>query len=251
MLTAVQHQVRTLALRTTDPLRIGPFQLRLDPAWPTPAANYAIPDDGAKPTAAEIRSLTATFRERGLPPRLEFLPDCAPDVEPALRAAGFSVLNRRPLLACGPGDVRPVAAPDGDRVGAPEDERELREAAQVQHEAFGESGEVAPGMIAWLRRTGESGGRVGCAVIEAALEVVGAGVYAPPVGGVTELAGVAVAEPFRRRGIASALSAHLTAAALDGGAELIWLEPEDADVARIYARVGYRPLGEKLTLGLD
>ncbi len=61
---------------------------------------------------------------------------------------------------------------------------------------------------------------------------------------------MAVAPRFRRRGIGAALSAHLTSLAHRRGYRLVWLEPADDAVERIYAAIGYRPLGEKLTLSL-
>ncbi|MGW1093662.1 GNAT family N-acetyltransferase, partial [Streptomyces sp. NPDC002596] len=80
---------------------------------------------------------------------------------------------------------------------------------------------------------------------------VGAGGCSVPVRGLTELAGLAVADAFRRRGIGAALSAHPTAAAFARGCRVVWLEPADAAVERIYAGIGYRRVGEKLNISID
>ncbi|MFD7943666.1 GNAT family N-acetyltransferase, partial [Streptomyces sp. NPDC059744] len=103
----VQSHARTLAQRSPDHLRIGPFTVRHNPDWQLKYANYAIPDQGAEPTAADVQALIAAFRERDRMPRLEYLPGGAPAVEPALRAAGFTVENRAPILACALGDLQP------------------------------------------------------------------------------------------------------------------------------------------------
>ena len=70
----IQHDARTRALRSADHLRSGPFVIRFDADWATPFANYAIPDDGAQPTAADIDALVLAFRDRERLPRLEYLP---------------------------------------------------------------------------------------------------------------------------------------------------------------------------------
>src|SRR5439155_3132376 len=75
--------------------------------------------------------------------------------------------------------------------------------------------------------------------------VVGAGQTTRAVGGAAELTAVAVAEPYRRRGIAAAVSAFLTDAAHRRGAGLVWLEAAGPDEQRVYERVGYRHVGEK------
>ena len=57
------------------------------------------------------------------------------------------------------------------------------------------------------------------------------------------LAGVAVAEPARRRGIAAAMSSWLLARAFAGGARLAHLHPDTDDAARVYARLGFADAG--------
>ena len=77
--------------------RIGPFLASFSRTSTNPFLNYAIPDDSADPTAAEVQHLIAAYAARGLRPRLEYLPGCAPRVEAALAAAGF-VAEGRPAL---------------------------------------------------------------------------------------------------------------------------------------------------------
>jgi ribosomal protein S18 acetylase RimI-like enzyme len=67
---------------------------------------------------------------------------------------------------------------------------------------------------------------------------------AGPCGTIT---GVAVSEPFRRRGIAGALSSRAVAALFDSGATLVHLSPDTDDAASVYARLGFREVsGVKL-----
>ncbi|WP_371799287.1 GNAT family N-acetyltransferase [Streptomyces sp. NBC_01707] len=245
----VQSHTRTLALRSPDHLRIGPFTVRHNPDWQLKYANYAIPDQGAEPTAADVQALIAAFRERDRMPRLEYLPGGAPAVEPALLAAGFTVENRAPILACSPADLLPPKPVDALVITEPATDAEFDAAARVQHHGYGGTGEPEGGEAAWLRNAAAGGGVAALATVDGV--PAGVGGCSVPVDGLTELAGLAVADAFRRRGIGAALSAHLTATAFARGCRVVWLEPGDADVERIYAGIGYRRIGEKLNISLD
>ncbi|WP_329161450.1 GNAT family N-acetyltransferase [Streptomyces sp. NBC_01717] len=245
----VQSHTRTLAQRSPDHLRIGPFTVRHNPDWQLKYANYAIPDQGAEPTAADVQALIAAFRERDRMPRLEYLPGGAPAVEPALLAAGFTVENRAPILACALGDLLPPKPVDALVIAEPATDAEFDAAARVQHHGYGGTGEPEGGEAAWLRDAAAGGGVAALATVDGV--PAGAGGCSVPVDGLTELAGLAVTDTFRRRGIGAALSAHLTATAFARGCRVVWLEPGDADVERIYAGIGYRRIGEKLNISLD
>ncbi|MGW2177385.1 GNAT family N-acetyltransferase [Streptomyces sp. NPDC001732] len=245
----VQTHARTLALRSPDHFRVGPFTVRYNPDWSIKYANYAIPDQSAEPTPGELDALIAAFREHDRLPRLEFLPGWAPAVEPALLAAGFTVENRAPILACAPGDLRSPKPVDALAIAEPVTDAEFAAAALVQYRGYGGTGEPEGGEAIWLRTAVEGGGVAALATLDGA--PAGAGGCSVPVDGLTELAGLAVADAFRRRGIGAALSAHLTATAFERGCRMVWLEPGDADVERIYAGIGYRRIGEKLNISLD
>src|SRR3569832_2163949 len=80
-------------LRVTAPqgrvaLRTGPFLATFDPRRDNPYRNYAVPDDGADPTPAEIEAFAEICRAHGRRPRLEYAPEAAPAQEAALVAAG-------------------------------------------------------------------------------------------------------------------------------------------------------------------
>ncbi|MFF4244075.1 GNAT family N-acetyltransferase [Streptomyces sp. NPDC001822] len=247
--TAIQDYARTLTLRSPDHYRVGPFTVRHNPGWELKFANYAIPDRGAEPTAQDLADLVAAFRERDRLPRLEFLPAWAPAVEPALLAAGFTVENRAPVMACAAEGLLMPKPVDGLRVAEPVTDAEFTAAAAVQHTGFGGEGGPDDGEIAWLRAASEGGGVSALATVDGV--PAGAGGCSVPVGGIGELAGLAVAGAFRRRGVGAALSAWLTRTAFARGFDAVWLEPGGPDVERIYAGIGYRRAGEKLNISLD
>jgi ribosomal protein S18 acetylase RimI-like enzyme len=245
----VQQHARALALRSPGHVRVGPFVARFHPTWGSPFANYAIPDDGATPSAADVRALVRAFHTRDRLPRLEYLPRCAPQVEPALLAAGFTAEDRPPLMACARGALAVPPPVDGLTLTEPADDAACLRAAAVQHAGFGEPGTASADAGAGLRRTVASGGVVVLATLADGTDA-GAGVCTTPVDGLTELGGLAVVEAARRRGVGAAVAAHLTSLALERGLRAVWLEPGGPHVQRLYARLGYRVIGERLNISL-
>ncbi|RVX46315.1 acetyltransferase (GNAT) family protein [Nonomuraea polychroma] len=230
--------------------RVGPFTVRFDEHDDALPFNYAIPDDDSAPMADEVAELVAAFRERGRTPRLEYVPAAAPKVESALLAAGFTAEGRFPLLVCSPDEVvDSVMADDAIRVALVSDDPGLWRVARVMNEAF-QAPEATEHDVARLRGVLDRGGLVAAAVDTTTGDVVGGGQIGSPHRGVAEVAGIAVLSSQRRRGIGGAITAFLTRAAASAGITTPFLTPADDRAAQIYARVGYRKLGEALFLSL-
>ncbi len=246
----VQNHLRSRALRSADHFRVGPFVVNYSPERSNPFYNYAIPDDRATPSAEDVAALVEAFHARDRVPRLEYLPVCAPEVEPVLLAAGFAAENRAAVMVCSAHTLLlPPPVDDGVRLQEPREDAEFLAVAGVQHLGYGESGPLDPGSAARLRGTADGGGVV---VLATAADgsPVGGGICTPPSDGLTELAGLAVDTGHRRRGIGAAVSARLTGTALARGCRLVWLEPGEPAIGRMYARIGYRVVGEKLNIRL-
>ncbi|MFJ2957942.1 GNAT family N-acetyltransferase [Streptomyces sp. NPDC087270] len=253
MSTNVQNFAVANLRRRPAAMEVGGFVVGFDPATSSPYVNYATPLPGAEPTAADVAALVGAFRDRGLKPRLEFAPDRAPEVEPALRAAGFGVEAVHEYLVCEPGALSmPPSAGGltGPLVAAPTTEQEYAAIDAALSEAFeGEFAASAEG-VARLRRTQENGGAVrfvsapegGCA---------GGGSCSAPAVGTAELAGIGTRPAFRRRGIGAAVTAALTAAMFEQGAESVWLEYSGDGSRRVYERLGYSPQGTRLYMALE
>ena len=64
-----------------------------------------------------------------------------------------------------------------------------------------------------------------------------------PVDDVTEVMSVGTLPSARRRGAGAAVTGRLVEDARGRGAELVFLSAADDDVARLYGRLGFRPLG--------
>lgn len=217
---------------------VGPFLVLVHAESDNPFRNYAVPVDGAAPSAADVASLVAFFRERRRLPRLEYVRP-APAVDASLGAAGFDIASTLTLMALD-GGVAPVTA-DGYAVALVDDVDSLRRAAGVQDVAYGEvAGEPDP---AGLVRTVEHGGQVALATHVASGAAVGAGLSTPPQGGLVEIAAVGVMPEHRRRGIGALVTSVLTDSALGRGHQP-FLQVERDEPLRVYQRIGYRVIGE-------
>ncbi|AGP58047.1 GNAT family N-acetyltransferase [Streptomyces rapamycinicus] len=228
----------------------GGFVAGFDPGTTSPYINYATPLPGARPTARDVMELIGAFRVRGLKPRLEFAPDAAPEVEPAVREAGFGVEATHAYLVCTP---ERLAVPRGTAavpVAVPATDEDYRAIDAALSEAFASEFAASEEWAARLRRVQEDGGAVrfvrapdgGCA---------GGATCSAPAVGTAELAGVGTRPAFRGRGIAAAVTAALTETMFARGARSVWLEYSGEGSRRVYERVGFEARGTRLYMSLE
>ncbi|MEU5535652.1 GNAT family N-acetyltransferase [Streptomyces sp. NPDC020362] len=248
MHTDVQSFAVAHLLRRPAAVEAGGFIVGFDPTTTSQYVNYATPVPGAEPTDQDVSALIEAFHERGLKPRLEFAPDAAPAVEPALRRAGFGTEAVHEYLVCTPATLVVPAGAVGVEIPARDEDYVAIDTALA--EAFGGEFPASPEGAARLRRTQESGGAVrfvraddgGCA---------GAAICSAPAEGTAELAGVGTRPAYRGRGIAASVTAALAGTAFHGGALSVWLEYSGEGSRRVYERVGFRPAGTRLYLTLE
>ena len=250
-MSAIQTYVRKTAPRGRATEQVGPFLATYSPGTAHPMLNYAIPDDGAKPTAAEIDALTEAYRRRDLLPRLEYFTDVAPDLENLLVGAGYALERRVALMTCTASGFADHAAPSGYAVREPESAEDYRRMRSAQNRAYGEPAEVTEEETERAKKSKAAGVTSVLAEDLTTDEVVAGGVALEIVDGTTEIAGIGVLDTHRGRGLAAALTAFLTSDAFAKGAHTAFLTPGDAGIGRIYARVGYRPAGECVHLSLS
>jgi GNAT superfamily N-acetyltransferase len=239
----IQAYIRRNATSGRDTERIGPFTATFSRDSTNPYLSYAIPDEGARPTAADVDALAESYLKRGRQPRLEYLPKLAPEVEAALLAGGFTVDQRVPVMICRPGEERPQPTPLGIELLTPGTDEECIGLVRAQHEAYGEP---APPNGAGIRRLLDEGGLAVLARDAATGEPAGGGVCDAISDGIGELAGFGVREKFRRRGIAAAITSYLTGAAHRAGATTAFLTPGGEAEERIYRRAGFHTIDEIL-----
>jgi len=224
------------------------------PGWPY----YARPIPGAGlPTVEEIAAVRARQRDLGVPEALEWIREVQPELEAVARTAGLKV-KAVPLMALGEGRWRTPDPPDGVtvRMLAPGDPA-LAATGAVQHIGFANPG-TAVGAAGPAERDASAVGQSAVeldflsdrirngvtlpAVAEDESGVLAGGSH-QPVGPVTAIVGVATLPSARRRGLAALVTARLVQDARERGAELVFIEAEDDDVARIYGRLGFERVG--------
>jgi RimJ/RimL family protein N-acetyltransferase len=220
--------------------RIGPFLIRLAPDTKHPMLNYAVPDEDARPSDADVDTLVKAFESRGLLPRLEYASGGAPALEEMLHRQGFSTEARLTIMICRPGEERLAEVPPGFKVVLARSDEDHADAIVVADQAYGEPGGTPDRTrIEGRRRQVQNGGAVVLARHLSTGAPAGSGLFPVPRAGVTELAGVGTADAFRRRGVASAVTSCLLKSAFEAGVQLVWLTPEHVGSERIYARVGF------------
>jgi GNAT superfamily N-acetyltransferase len=220
-------------------------------AWPY----YARPVPGGGAVhPADVEVVRARQRELGLPEKLEWVADTTPSAAGAAEASGMAVTSY-PLLVLGE-QLRPAPV-DGVTVRLldPADLAlgPMQAAVAV---GFAEPG-TAVGSAGPRERDGLHAQRdprvdrfvrdqvtAGHAVMAVAEDERGplAGGTALPRGDVAELVGIATLPAARRRGLAALVVAALVDAVAARGVTTTFMGAADADVARVYGRVGFRPV---------
>ncbi|MEU9194179.1 GNAT family N-acetyltransferase [Streptomyces hundungensis] len=236
----------------------GPLTLfvREGAGWPF----YARPTRGhdGPVTAADVDAVRARQREVKAPEAFEWVAEVSPGLRAAVEESGL-VVHEHPLLVLDPGAPAAEPHPLVRVLGAADPL--LHAALVVPHLAFAAPGTgVGPAGAAELAaeitaRAGDGRAqqvaeriRAGCSALAAAVEdglVLCSGMH-NPVGAVTEIVGVGTLPAARRRGLGRAVTAALVAHARAAGVATVFLSAGDADVARMYATLGFRPAGTAL-----
>ena len=133
----VQASIRTVNATEREAIVAGPFTLYRNRASDHPYLNYAVPNAGVRRWEG-IDELRAAFAAEGLQPRLEFVAECAPGLEEALAADGFSLQGRYPVMTLPAEQLREVPAPDGVIIARVLVGGDVRALLATAAEAFGD-----------------------------------------------------------------------------------------------------------------
>jgi ribosomal protein S18 acetylase RimI-like enzyme len=224
------------------------------PGWPY----YARPrrGSGATVTAENIRAVRARQRELLIPESFEWIDEAAPEMTAAAPGSGLAV-RAHPLMVLGTLAPASVAEPGITvRLVSPDDP-ELDRIWAVPAVAFGHPGTSA-GLAGAVERDKIAAEhddstitmlrdrlRSGQSLLAAAFDRDGplAAGSCQPLDGMAEITGVGVLPSARRMGLGAAVTAVLATDALRRGVGTVFLSASDEDVARIYARLGFRRIG--------
>ncbi len=216
---------------------IGPFTLfiKLGGGFPY----YARPSLGSDTfRASDVDRVRERQRQLDLPESFEWVAETTPNLAVAARESGLEV-HEHPLLVLREPRTAPPVEGVTIRLVSPEDD--LAAIRVLLRVAFGGPEEHASAEVVERDRERlRSGLTVTAAAFTQDGKAVAAGSH-QPLNGVSEVVGVGTLPAFRRRGIASALTALLVQDALTR-VDTVFLSAGDDDAARIYERVGFQRL---------
>jgi ribosomal protein S18 acetylase RimI-like enzyme len=244
----LQAYMRQVLMRGREVVAVPPFTLFFHQIDANTYFNYAIPDE---PAGAYLREplvvLRREFRARSRRPRFEFIEEYAPDLAPALRANGFAEESRTHLMVCTPSTLQPTPETGGmtiQQIDATTPLDLVQEHLDTNSRGFEPSAEATT-----LEKAENFRGHLGKSrgfTVYLEGQAAGAGMFTAPLDGLTELVGIATLEAFRRRGVATALTAHATRSAFAQGVEVAFLSAADERAGRVYERIGFRPFATML-----
>lgn len=238
-----------------------------------PGAPYYGGPGHARPTAegasaviaADIARVRARQRELGVPEAFEWLAEVAPGLRDRIEAAGLPV-SERPLMvidAHHPVPQRPV--PEGVKHHVlTADDPVLPAALALPRLAFAEQGTAVgsaghnelsvvadelskDGTVTSIRPAIRAGHKTIIAALDPDGTPLAVGHY-HPANGTTEIGGIGTLPTARRQGLAAVLTTALVNHARDHGVSTVFLAYAEDDVARIYARLGFRPADSTLLI---
>jgi ribosomal protein S18 acetylase RimI-like enzyme len=248
----LETYMRRAAMLGREAVETPPFVCLFSPHDPLRFFNYAKP---LEPVGAEwngldeaLAALRQAFRTRQRMPRLEFIEEFAPDLGPALAAAGFSLEDRYPLLVSTPETLRQTSPIDGLTIttltpDSPADD--LLACLSVQQQGFGEIAGDPP-TLADVDDLRANLAREGAFLARLADVPAGAMMYTAPLDGLTELVGGTTLEAYRRRGIGAAMVAAAAADAFGRDVEIVLLTAASEHASHVFQRVGFRWYGTGL-----
>jgi ribosomal protein S18 acetylase RimI-like enzyme len=235
----IQSYLHETARGFYEDVAVPPFTCFFHPRDPLRYFNYAIPDEpAAGDLAGPLELLRTEFRSRDRLPRFEYVEGFAPELAAELERAGFELELRAPLMTCSVEEIAPPAPMPGFEIVP--GSHDWRAYLTVGRRAFGAGDEPE----ASDEEIEERRSRPDSAVALLGLldgEPVAVAAATPPLDGLSEVAGIAVLEGARRRGLGGAMTAAAALAAAGNGAELVFLAPGSDDARSVYERVGFRP----------
>jgi GNAT superfamily N-acetyltransferase len=240
----IQNYLRESARGHYQSISLPPFTLFFHPSDDLEYFNYAIPD---KPCGGDLRevlaALRAEFHQRSRRARFEFFEAFAPQLPDSLCEAGFEEEDRQWSMLCTPASLQPAPVVPGLEVVAlnpSSSSQDIRDFIIAQQEGFTLSMKADP-TEEQIQHERQNLNRSFAFLGRFEGEPAGAAVFARPISGVTEVAGIATREAFRRRGIAGALTVQAARTAFDMGVQTACLTAADERAGSVYQRAGFTP----------
>jgi GNAT superfamily N-acetyltransferase len=239
----IQAYLHTKTVQQTEQVVIPPFTVYLHPSDTSCDANYAMPHAPViEPLLPILSHVCVVFAARHRTPCFSLLDACAPALATVLPRAGFREVARSQVMVCTQQTLRLPPLPADAAVVTLSSESsldEIKEGLNVNALGFDPQADRATDAEAAEFRRSLHGSRAFTLWHDG--QAVSGGMFTDIRDGVAELVGIATLAPFRRRGLAAALTAYATQTAFEHGANMVFLVAANAPAGRVYARVGFRP----------
>src|SRR6202158_337892 len=230
----------------TELLTIGPFRAVIPATdhfggWVT-IVEGAVGESESMDAAESLRSV---FKRRGTNPEIEYNEALFPNVGRWLEAAGFSLAERNPLMACRPAGFRPFEATDVvlRRLTPDADIADLQAFQRIRWTNGGDDERSVPG-VELLEKELISATSV---YLLASIDGESAGPGASTaLKGAAEIVGVVTRRDKRGRGIAASVTSNLVAMHFGAGGDFVFLDAANDTAARVYERLGFKEFGATL-----
>ncbi len=202
-------------------------------------------DNDQKRLALSLANARTRVEMSGGQTHVRIVEELFPAVPPIVDALGFREVKRERLLTCTPDILQPARDVHGLTFVTLTSDSPLGDVQlelDINERGFDPDfrGLATEQLAARFRSTLDTA-RAFTAHLDG--EAVAAGMFHRPINGVTQCSGIATIETFRRRGISSALTTHMTRIAFESGVDLIYLAAANDAALRVYERIGYRQVG--------
>jgi predicted GNAT family acetyltransferase len=230
----------------TELLSFGPFRA-LVPAIGQPGAwvtivDGAVDESGTKESVAALRSV---FEQRKAELEIEYNEALFPNVATWLEAAGLTLAERNPLMACRPDGFKPFSAADVTvrRLTAASDTADLQAFQTLRWTNGGDEDRDAPAVEVLRRDLAQATSVYLLAWVDG--ERAGTGV-SHALKGAAEIVGVVTRADKRRRGIAATVTSDLVARQFASNGDFVFLDAANEEAARVYERLGFKRFGDNV-----
>jgi ribosomal protein S18 acetylase RimI-like enzyme len=242
-ISILQAYLRHSAEQQYESVPVPHFTLFFHPIDNLTYFNYAIPlAPDIRDAEGSLALLRTEFTKRNRMPRFEFIEEFAPLLPEVLRKAGFIEAARQQLMVCQAETYQPAPETTELQITELTNESEvsaLQDFMSIQKNGFNpqDQGVVTPTEADHFRRM-LGAGRAFLARREG--QTIGVGMFTAPFDAISEVVGLATLEPFRRRGIATALTDRAVKRAMEQGARVVCLTAADVQAGRVYEKIGFR-----------
>lgn len=196
-------------------------------------------------TRQAIADLRQTFWQRNAPLEIEYNEAVSPAVGAWLEAAGFTLAERNPLMACRPLAFKPFARPEVilQRLTPASESADLQAFQTIRWTDGGDQDRAIPSIKQLRQELAPSTSVYLLARLDG--EAAGTGV-SHALNRVGEIVGVVTRKEKRRRGVAATITSQLVARLFASGGDFVFLDAANEPAARVYQRLGFRRFGANL-----